>query len=631
MIRRIGLDKNKRRTVISPSIYEGGNYVVVDFETSSIEYGSALNLQNNLVLACWYDSATGLWKYKFGQEWEQKELLEDIQKADFIVAQNAKFELGWLDRIGLDLHDVVVWDTMLAEWVILGNRKLPKDLNSMLLRRGLKGKEDVVGGMIKLGIDCNSIPKNLLQTYCMEDVRGTLELFHAQLKEVQERNQLHLVFSRCLLTPVLTDIEKQGINLDHKAVEEEYQAVRQERDKAEQTLQSFGTINWNSKKQLAKFLYEELGFAEATDHQGNPIRTGGGSRSCTSSTISQLKASNKQQREFLAAYLQLAKLNTKLSKSLEFFRVVCNERNGIFYGSFNQGSTGTHRLSSSGKRIVGSDGVEYSAQLQNIPREYKRFVLPREEGWRIVEADGSQLEFRVAADMGHDEVAYKEISNDEDIHSETAKVFLADGTHPDFKGLDIKAARQPAKPQTFKPLYGGKGQHRAEKQYCKFFQDKYKQIYKTQTGWTLDVLKNKELRTPYGLVFYWPDTTMGRSGYVSNTTSIFNYPIQGFATAEIIPIVLVSLWHKLRGHNVRLILTVHDSIVMEVGPDVDMEWLEDLIARAFTEDVYEFLRRVYGYEFWVPLGAEIKAGAFWGDGKGKKMKMFPDKGELIWQ
>jgi len=559
-------------------------------------------------------------------------LLKAVQEVDFIVAQNAKFELGWLDRIGLDLHDVLVWDTMLAEWVIAGNRRLLKDLNSMLVRRGLQGKEDVVGGMIKLGIDPANIPRSMLHAYCYEDVRGTLELFRCQREEIVEREQLHLVYARCLLTPVLTDIEKQGIHLDKQAVEEEYYQVVKEHEDTKRELESIAPINYNSKQQVASLLYDTLGFEEVKDRRGNPVRTAGGARSASAGTIAQLRAATKEQRHFISTYSKLAKLATKLSKTLKFFKHVCDQHNGIFHGAFNQGSTGTHRLSSSGRKLIDENGDELTAQLQNMPREYKRLVTPRESGWVMLEADGSQIEFRVAADMGHDDVAYEEICNDADIHSATAAVFLDDGTHPDFKGLDAKAARQPAKPQTFKPLYGGRGQHPAEKKYCEFFQKKYSGIYQTQTSWTYDVLRDKELRTPYGLIFYWPDTTVTKSGFITNTTSIFNYPIQGFATGEIIPIVLVSLWRKLKDWPVRIILTVHDSIIMEVREDADMDRLKEIIAHAFTTDVYNFLEEVYGYEFTVPLGAEIKWGDKWGSGKGYKVKAFPDEREtLVWQ
>lgn len=181
-------------------------------------------------------------------------------------------------------------------------------------------------------------------------------------------------------------------------------------------------------------------------------------------------------------------------------------------------------------------------------------------------------------------------------------------------------------------VYGGSTGSKAEVAYCKFFQDKYQGIYKTQTSWTYDVLRDKKLRTPYGLEFFWPDTVVTRSGFITNTTSIFNYPIQGFATAEIIPIVLISLWHRLKDWPVRIVLTVHDSIVMEVAPTVDMSELERIVAEAFTTDVYNYLEACYGYSFKVPLGAEIKAGLVWGSGKGKKVKAFPEnREELIWQ
>ena len=92
------------------------------------------------------------------------------------------------------------------------------------------------------------------------------------------------------------------------------------------------------------------------------------------------------------------------------------------------------------------------------------------------------------------------------------------------------------------------------------------------------------------------------------------------------------MWHKLRDWDVDIILTVHDSIVMEVGPDVDMEELRDIIARAFTTDVYNYLEKVYGYSFVVPLGAEIKVGERWGQGEGRKVMAFPnDRNNMLWK
>lgn len=92
------------------------------------------------------------------------------------------------------------------------------------------------------------------------------------------------------------------------------------------------------------------------------------------------------------------------------------------------------------------------------------------------------------------------------------------------------------------------------------------------------------------------------------------------------------MWHKLKGWDVRIVLTVHDSIVLEVGPNVDKEKLKDIIARAFTEDVYDYLDVVYSYTFWVPLGFELKIGDRWGVGYSAKGKSYPtDRTTILWQ
>ena len=619
----------------NPSIYLTGSYVCIDFETTILEYGSPYNIQNNIVLACWFTSWDNKWHSKWGNECEMQELLRDVQQADFIIAQNAKFELGWLDRCGIDLHDILCFDTMLAEWVLQGNKKESKHLGDMLKRYGFKGKDDVVNGMIKLGISPSNIPRALLESYCFEDVRGTLELFLTQRELLDKRQQMHLAYSRCLLTPVLVDMEKQGVCLDRTEVEKEYVKVQQEYQDAKQSLQAYDPeVNFDSPQQVAALIYDRLGFEEAKDFRGDVIKTDGGDRSTAGPVLLRLRARNKTQTEFLRAYREFSNAGSKLSKTLNFYKEVVENHDGIFYGIFNQGIAGTHRLTSSGRPILALDselGKEngrtvkaksYSMQLQNPPREYKRLVVAKRPGWKIVEADGSQIEFRVAADMGHDKIALDEIANYADIHSMTAKA-ITDAGQP--------TTRQEAKVFTFKPLYGGTSGTEAEQAYYKFFQDKYSSMYKTQTGWTHEVLKTKELRTPYGMIFYWPDTKVTRSGFITNTTSIFNYPVQNFATGEIIPIVLHSLWQRLRGWQVAFILTLHDSIVLEIGPDVDEAALKEQIALAFTEDVYNYLEAVYGYTFKVPLGCEIKIGERWGAGKGIKAHMFNKDRILHWR
>ena len=609
----------------NPSIFERGSFCVIDFETSTLEKGSPLNERNRILCACWMVVSAGTvagdprsvtHKQILGGENDLEELLRDISSVDFIVAHGAKFELGWLKRAGLDLRTVLVFDTLLGEWVLAGNVRRGLSLEDSAIRHNCSSGKDIVGSWIRSGVDTENIPRAWLLKYCHQDVAVTRELFTLQLVQLRERNQLHLVYQRGLVCACLADIEFNGIKLDESRVYDEYERVRREYLEVQQALREYGEINWESPKQVANLLYDTLLFKEPTDRSGEPIRTDKGARSANKNTLALLKPSNKRQRQFLELYQRSANLNARLSKNLEFFKGVCKEYDGIFYGQFNQGHTATHRLSSSGRKLSFQDGTVAGVQMQNMAREYKRLFKAKRNGWQIAEVDGSALEFRVAAELGSDPVAYDEIVTGADVHAITAKA-LTDAGEP--------TERQAAKSRTFRPLFGGSSGTLAEREYCKFFRKKYSEIYKTQTKWTQQVAASKigELITPYGMRFYWPGTKMSRSGYIDNTTSIFNYPIQSLATAEIIPIAVVFFWHRIKDHDIELVNTIHDSVVAEVAPN-ETDFLKETSVQSFTKDVYAFLKNCYNYSFSVPLGVEIKIGANWGEGSGEKHTVFPD-------
>src|SRR6185437_10006363 len=107
---------------LNPEIYLSDNYVVVDFEvdTSHGDYGHPVFQDNQLLLSCWKLAGTPVYSC-WDNELGHHELLHAISSVDFVVAHNAKYELGWLKRMGVDLHDVLVYDTKLGEYVLLGN------------------------------------------------------------------------------------------------------------------------------------------------------------------------------------------------------------------------------------------------------------------------------------------------------------------------------------------------------------------------------------------------------------------------------------------------------------------------------------------------------------------------------
>lgn len=605
-----------------PAAYLTAPYLVLDFETTNLEYGSALVPENKLVCAAWYSSMMAAFgvRYHRGDELHQHQLIREITQVldagGFIVAHNAKFELQWLARMGVDLHKVLVYDTMLGEYVLAGNRRWKLGLGPTAERYGCTPKASTVDELLKAGICPSAMPPELVKARVIKDVKDTAAVFLQQRQRLNNEGRLSVQYTRCLLTPVLADIESNGIGLHYARVKEEWERATIEYENAMLEFNELtGGLNPRSTVQMAHYLYGELGFAELTNRAGNPIRNKKskafpkGAPKVDAATLDKLTATVIRQRRFLALRKKVGTLNAELTKTLEFFRAVCEDHDAVFYGIFNQAVTQTHRLSSSGRKVIVNKKFK-GIQLQNMPRRFKDLICAKYDGWGLAETDGSQLEFRVAAFLGNDTQAKYNIRHDVDQHKLTASVLL--DKHED---RITKEERQDAKPDTFKPLYGGKYGTPAQVRYYKWFREQFPTLSATQKGWTHEVLKTGQLTLPWGMTFHWPFTRQGDDGYIDNTASIYNYPVQSLATAEIIPIAMVYLWHRIpsqqgRASEIQLTNTVHDSVTAELPPGTEKIWRQ-LSVRCFTMDVYEYLEDVYGLEFDVPLGVGITIGERW--------------------
>jgi len=603
----------------NPSIYWSNNYVVLDFETTTVLKGSPVSEDNNIVLACW-TTGEGKTKSKRGNEYEQAELLKDIEAADFIVAHNTKFELGWLRRCGIDLHKVVTFDTMIADYVLGGNRYSlhQLSLSACLKRHGFDSKMDVISMMIKLGVPVPDISESWLLKYCLRDVEAAHELFLVQRHLLKESELEAINYQRNLVTPALADLEFNGMQLDVDAVlkmekegEENYARLTAE-------MQEFCEgASPASPKQMQEFIYGTLGFSIPKDFRGNPILTPTGAPSVASPVMEKLRATSSKQRDFIDLRSRWATAHSDLTKYLRKFAECCRTNGGLLHGSFNQCSTRTHRLSSSGQ--------EYKVQFQNFNRHFKPLFTARNPLWLMAEGDGAQLEFRVATHMGRDKVALQDIVEGADIHRYTASII-----NSVEQCAVTKQQRTDAKPHTFKPLYGGGSGTPNERAYYQAFKDKYWQVADTQTRWTQDVLRDKFLVTEWGMKYYWPDTRMTKSGWITNTTSIFNYPVQALATAEIIPCALVCAWHRIKNLATFLVNTVHDSIIAEVHPEEVDVW-HAAAKQCLIHDSYKLIEQLYGVKLTVPLGAGVQVGTHWANAEAAASEVVYEAPEELWK
>lgn len=629
------------------SVYQRDDYLVLDFECVANDgrFGSAVDVRNQLYLACW--TWQGRRRFCFGGEFEQRELVEAIGKASFLVGHNIKYELGWLRRMGVDISQLLVFDTQIAEYVLLGNlasgdvkRGLkPRfiSLDACRTRRGWSKKDPIIDLWLKHGITVDQMPRPWLKRRCVSDVDSTEKLFLDQRRSCISTNRLNVLFARCLLTPVLASIESEGMHLDGERVRQAHAEYTDRYNSQFRAVEEFtGGINWRSPKQSAAFIYDELAFEEQRDRRGNPKRTKTGQRSASAKTLDKLVPRTDRQRAFLKLRSDIGKTNAALTKSLNYFKAIVDDpkTDNVFYAELQQTRTATHRLSSTGIPCAAG-----SVQFQNLPRRFKSLFSARRKGWVIAEIDSAQLEFRVAAFLGNDAQAKHDIADVKwDAHVTSAAAMAGEPyerLYQLYSSGNERAteARQAAKPETFKPLYGGQRGTPEQERWYEAFRERYPGINATQESWKDAVITSRDhsVVMPWGLRFFFPHASVSKSGYVNVTASIYNYPVQSFATADIIPIALVYLWHRVKAagyaDRIRFVNTVHDSVAVELDAELT-GWLERESIEAFTMDVYRFLKGLYGIEFDVPLGAGIKIGAHLGEGKEKAIDVYPD-GRII--
>jgi DNA polymerase I-like protein with 3'-5' exonuclease and polymerase domains len=599
-----------------PDLYLSDNYLVLDWETTNLDKGAPINMSNHIVCGSW--KFNGVMRSIHGNELAFGELLQDIEQCDFIVAANAKFELGWLKRCGVQLEKLIIYDTQIGEYVILGNRSANLDLDSTAKRYGFRGKDDPVSRLIKAGV-CPSLiyPPWLLQ-YNRIDVEQTEHVFLRQRKILKDTGLLPTQYTRCLFTPVLADIEFNGMYLDKSRVVPVYRRMLQEQAIVLKELDEMtGGINPRSSKQVAEFVYDVLKFKEL-GRKGKPRRTPAGNRMTDSDTLLALTATNARQKKFIEIKKKQAYYEAKVTKALAKFYKACEDKDepGIIRASFNQTVTKNHRLSSSGGK--------YKLQFQNFDREFKPLFKARTPGWKVGERDQAQLEFRCSACLSQDKRAMSDIVKRIDVHSVTATELFTEqllalhgGEMPSLamiKKLYGSTFRQDSKPETFKPLYGGEYGTPAQMRYYAAFREKYPDLDRTQKMWTEEVLNNGKLVTQTGLIFYWPGTSINSHGQITNRRNIYNYPISELAGGEIVPIGVVCLWHRMKslGMQAFLINTIHDSAITELPEEEEEQW-KVVGTQAFVDDAIQYLRACYNIDFNVPLEVEADVNVNWHD------------------
>jgi DNA polymerase I-like protein with 3'-5' exonuclease and polymerase domains len=300
---------------------------------------------------------------------------------------------------------------------------------------------------------------------------------------------------------------------------------------------------------------------------------------------------------FLTDLQRLSALDTYLSSFVEGI-ITHTKPDGKLHVRLLQHRTATGRFS-------GAD-----PNMQNMPRggtfPVKKVFVSRWDGGKILEADFAQLEFRVSAYLSQDGVAIEEVTTGFDVHSYTSKV-ITDAGQP--------TSRQDAKAHTFAPLYGatGFGRTKAEAEYYTHFTEKYQGIKSWHGRLAKEVISTGKITTPSGRQFSFPDVRRNAFGKVSHFTQIKNYPVQSFATADIVPLILIQIENELSMMKSCIVNSVHDSIVIDVHPDEIQKVIH--VIKIVNSSMIRLIENQFNITFNVPLLLESKIGDNWLDTK----------------
>lgn len=533
---------------------------------------------------------------QFREEWHR--LRADLANGDyFLVCHQVKYELSFLDLP----TPILVYDTMLGQKAIHSNLRVEYSLEGVCRYYGIKGKLHHVAWLIKNEVDPADIPAQDLLRYNEQDVDQTYEVFIRQRKELKEKGLINDFYTMCLLAPVLQKIEQRGINVDEQRFRETYIRTQGEhREVLGELTELLGGANPRSAKQVRDIVFGDestggLGFGHSARDKSRILKTSGGLPSVSKAALSKLVPRTEKQRRFRDLKFRHSKLDGDLTKIFNKLELAVKDRSPIKF-EYSQVIPSTHRLS--------SRGTNYAIQGQNINRDH-RGIFCLDPGL-CGESDYRTLEFRVAAALSNDDIGLSDILEDIDVHARSANVLTEAGQPTN---------RQGGKGHTFKPLFGGTTGTDAEQTYYRFFNERYSAIARTQEGWVQEVIDTGQLLMCTGMRFYWPELTWSKTGFLFQKSEIYNWYIQ-YIAARITQIAAIFAHYAgLTLHN-----TVHDSLLAKIFEE-DIELFTSTIVQCQGREVYEYLYKLHGITWKVPLGVEIKVGTHWGENNKLEQKV----------
>ena len=507
------------------------------------------------------------------------------------VGQNLKYDAHILANHGIQLTGIAE-DTLLESYVLESDKS--HDMDSLASRHlGLKTLTytEVCGkGAKQIGF--GEVELARATEYAAEDADITLRLHNALAAQLAAEPGLAALYRDVELPTarVLFEMERNGVLIDDFLLAQHSEELGRRLHELEQQAHELAgqPFNLGSPKQLGEILFTKLGLPVVK-------KTATGQPSTDEDVLTQL-ADDYPLPKLLLEHRSLAKLKNTYTDKLP---LMVNPKTGRVHTSFSQAVAVTGRLASS------------EPNLQNIPirtpegrRIRAAFIAPA--GHKIVSADYSQIELRIMAHLSGDKGLLDAFAHGEDVHRATAAEIF--GVTP----LEVTSEqRRYAKVINFGLIYGMSAHGLAknlsiERVAAANYIDRYFARYPGVAAYMertrLEAKTNGYVETVFGRRLHLPDIRAQQVGRrQAAERAAINAPMQGTA-ADLIKkaMIATSAWLKEAGVKSRLILQVHDELVLEV-PDDEVELIRAQLPKLMAGVA----------QLSVPLVAEVGIGANW--------------------
>ncbi len=597
-----------------------------------------------------------------------------------LVGHNIKFDLGYVRksfdngkeyRAYLDAHPI--WDTQIAQYILSGQLDKFASLGNTAVARGLGGKAGLTFLAPEGAAGHHEVP---LLKYLERDLKLTEQVALQQMQEATDE-QFDLIIQMGEALKACEEMEFNGMHIDIEVMIDNLAVIGIQQQTMIEEMNSWlhqpdliaDKPEWyNSNQALSAIMFG--GDIHYIKKEASGIFKSG-------KRVGQVKFSNEKMVVSMAGIIEPHAVGAEKTKiksksghpvykvdedvidrvlknvimaagevellenilSMRAANKVCNtyyvnlitmQLDGIIHHTLNQTATATGRLSSSKPNLQNIPGAGDSVELD----VKKCFTSRYGPDGIIMEVDFKQLEVCALAWLTKDPNLIVDVCNGVDIHTVIAKEVGLDPTD--------KKQRTDVKRIVFAMIYGagskgiaktsGLGEALVKSVMAAFYyryhtiKDFYdKRSKEIEARPRYDILTRDKEGNPCPM-FEWDSPTGRKYLYTQDKhrpgpsyTQNRNYPVQGTATADIVPVVIAEVAHVLRNANLEAVMvtTTHDSITFDCKDKEESRALQLILNVDVFDRVGEVINtRIPTIDWDIPLIVEWEAGPSWGEMKG---------------